>query len=64
MFTRAIRAISLKRFSPARSDCRLAHADIFTWVDSSGQVNVSNLDPPAGVVVTNVIRDTPKARGT
>lgn len=33
----------------------LARADIYTWVDASGTVNVSNLDPPAGVRVTNVI---------
>ena len=34
---------------------QLAHADIYTWVDASGGVNVSNLDPPEGVRVTNVI---------
>jgi hypothetical protein len=37
----------------------LAHADIFTWVDASGTVNVSNLDPPSGVVVTNVVHESP-----
>lgn len=35
---------------------QLADADVFTWVDSSGRVNVSNLDPPAGARVTSVVR--------
>ena len=33
----------------------LAHADIYTWVDASGGINVSNLAPPEGVRVTNII---------
>jgi hypothetical protein len=37
---------------------QLAHADITTWVDASGTVNVSNLDPPAGARVTKVIRES------
>jgi hypothetical protein len=32
-----------------------AHADLYTWVDATGGVNVSNLAPPVGVRVTNVI---------
>ena len=32
-----------------------AHADLYTWVDASGGVNVSNLAPPENVRVTNVI---------
>jgi Domain of unknown function (DUF4124) len=36
-----------------------AHADLYTWVDASGGVNVSNLAPPAGVRVTNVIPASP-----
>jgi hypothetical protein len=32
-----------------------AHADLYTWVDASGGVNVSNLAPPEGVRITNVI---------
>jgi hypothetical protein len=31
-----------------------ASADIYTWVDASGVVTVSNLVPPEGVRVTNV----------
>jgi hypothetical protein len=32
-----------------------ARADVFTWVDKSGRVNVSNLDPPADAHVTSVV---------
>ena len=39
----------------------LANADVFTWVDKSGRVNVSNLEPPAGAHVTSVVHvDAPK----
>lgn len=31
-----------------------AHADVFTWTDANGRVNVSNMDPPDGVRVTSV----------
>jgi hypothetical protein len=33
----------------------VVHADVFTWVDKSGRVNVSNLDPPADAHVTSVV---------
>ncbi len=36
-----------------------AHADIYTWVDADGRVNLSNLDPPDGVKVTNVVHVNP-----
>ena len=32
-----------------------AHADLYTWVDASGGVNVSNLAPPEGARITNVV---------
>ena len=35
----------------------LAHADIYTWTDESGRVNVSNLTPPDGARVTSVMRE-------
>jgi len=39
-----------------------AHADIYTWIDGCGVVNVSNLAPPENVRVTNVIHaSAPKA---
>lgn len=37
-----------------------AHADIYTWVDKNGEVNISNLAPPEGVKVTRVERTDPK----
>jgi hypothetical protein len=36
----------------------LAHADIYTWVDPSGTINVSNLAPPEGARVTKVVHET------
>ena len=33
---------------------QLARADIYTWVDTSGTVNVSNIAPPEGTRVTIV----------
>jgi len=38
-----------------------ANADIYTWVDASGSVNVSNLAPPDGVRVISIMRSTPPA---
>lgn len=35
---------------------QLAHADIYTWVDASGAINVSNIAPPEGVRVTSIMR--------
>jgi hypothetical protein len=34
-----------------------AHADIYTWTDDKGRVNISNLEPPDGARVTNVMRE-------
>lgn len=34
-----------------------ALADIYTWIDESGRVNVSNLPPPAGAKVIKVVKD-------
>jgi hypothetical protein len=33
---------------------QVAHADIYTWADASGSVNVSNLAPPQGARVISV----------
>jgi hypothetical protein len=50
---------------PAALCCALgvqpACADIYTWVDASGTINVSNLAPPDGVRVTSVIHATAPA---
>ena len=42
--------------------CAMARADIYTWVDASGNLNLSNQPPPAGVRVTSVYREDPAAR--
>jgi hypothetical protein len=34
----------------------VAHADVYTWVDAAGMLNVSNLQPPAGANVTSVVK--------
>jgi hypothetical protein len=36
-----------------------AHADIYTWVDAKGVVNISNIAPPDGVKPTRVTPDPP-----
>jgi len=36
------------------------HADIYTWTDKNGVVNVSNLPPPEGVRPTRVTHEAPK----
>lgn len=41
-----------------------AHADIYTWVDSSGNVNLSNRPPPEGARVTNVFREDPAVQAS
>jgi hypothetical protein len=41
-----------------------ARADIYTWTDAGGRVNISNLEPPEGVRVTSVLRETPKPVAT
>ena len=40
---------------------QLAHADIYTWADASGTINVSNISPPDGVRVISVARTAPEA---
>jgi hypothetical protein len=37
---------------------QVARADIYTWTDASGRVNISNLAPPEGVHVTNVVHES------
>jgi hypothetical protein len=36
-----------------------ARADIYTWTDVAGRVNVSNLTPPPDAHITNVFRTSP-----
>jgi len=37
-----------------------ARADIYTWTDMNGRVNISNLAPPEGARVTSVLHETPR----
>jgi hypothetical protein len=39
----------------------VATADVYTWVDAHGSVNVSNLAPPAGARVTSVAHESADA---
>ena len=42
---------------------QLARADVYTWTDASGRLNVSNIAPPEGVHVSRVVHEDPaKAR--
>jgi len=36
-----------------------AHADVYTWTDASGRLNVSNVAPPEGVHVSRVVHEDP-----
>jgi Domain of unknown function (DUF4124) len=38
-----------------------AHADIYAWVDASGNLTFSDLPPPAGVHVVQVVAETPRS---
>jgi uncharacterized protein DUF4124 len=60
MVTRFLR-IALPLALVAAFGLQTARADIYTWVDASGSINVSNLSPPEGVRVTSVIRATAPA---
>ena len=39
----------------------LARADVYTWTDAKGIVNVSNLAPPEGARVDKVVQDVARA---
>jgi len=55
MLARILRIV-LPAVLAGTSGLQPAHADIYTWVDASGTVNVSNLAPPDGARVTSIIR--------
>ncbi len=38
-----------------------ARADVYTWVDASGRMHVSNLSPPEGARITSVVVSLPKS---
>ena len=56
MPTRLLRAVLLS-FAGCGAGLQAAHAEIYTWVDRSGMVNLSNLAPPEGVRVTRVTHE-------
>src|ERR1700693_2583337 len=60
MLTRLLRATLLVVLA-GTFGLQPAHADLYTWVDTSGGVNVSNLAPPEGVRITNVTPASPNA---
>jgi Domain of unknown function (DUF4124) len=60
MGTRLLRA-SLPAILAGTFGLQLAHADIYTWVDASGSINVSNLAPPDGVRVASVMHESAPA---
>jgi hypothetical protein len=39
----------------------VAHADVYTWTDESGMLNVSNLTPPEGAKIAKVVKESPRA---
>ena len=36
------------------------YADVYTWTDANGKVNVSNLTPPDSANVSNVVHESPR----
>jgi hypothetical protein len=40
---------------------RFAHADVYTWTDEKGVLNVSNLTPPDGVQVEKTVHEVARA---
>jgi hypothetical protein len=60
MDTRLLRA-SLPALLAGTFGLQLAHADIYTWVDGSGSINVSNVAPPEGVRVASITHASPPA---
>ena len=41
---------------------QLAQADVYTWKDASGRMNVSNLPPPEGAKVGHVVHEKRRSR--
>lgn len=60
MLTRALR-VALRAVLASTFGLPLAHADIYTWVDASGSINISNLAPPEGVRVAKVMHESAPA---
>src|SRR5437763_8847181 len=63
MLTRLLRT-ALPVALGATFGLQTAHADIYTWVDAAGSINVSNLAPPDDVHVTKVMHASASAAAT
>ena len=57
----ALLRIALSVAVAATFGLRFAHADIYTWVDPSGALNVSNLTPPDGARVLKIVHSSDDA---
>ena len=57
MPTRFLRAALLSLLACGVGMPLLGHAEIYTWVDPAGVINLSNLAPPDGVRVTRVTHE-------
>jgi len=56
-----MRALLLRTALPAIAvlGASAAQADVYTWTDASGRLNVSNVAPPEGVHVNRVVHEDP-----
>jgi hypothetical protein len=63
MLTRLLR-VSLPAILAGTFGLQVAHAEIYTWVDAAGTINVSNLAPPEGVRVSSIMRASAPATAT
>jgi len=53
--------VALLPWAAALACAGAAHADIYTWTDAKGTVNISNVAPPEGIHVTTVMHEDPAA---
>ncbi len=56
MFVRVLRGVLAVAWTLVAGT---ALADIYTWTDAAGMVNVSNVAPPEGVKITKITQDSP-----
>ena len=58
MLTRVL-SIAILAALAGTAGAPLAHADIYTWTDARGVLNVSNLPPPDGAKVSHLVHEQP-----
>lgn len=61
MMLRPILRAALLAVIASMAGMQVARADIYTWADASGSINVSNLSPPQGVRVISVAHASPES---